>query len=88
MQASSLNGLPTSGDRFRPASLSGRFQPDRQILLDNMTRDGWTGYEVLTPCVLKDSGIILVNRGWLVAAAARRQIRALFVAADPTIVSG
>ncbi len=50
--------------RFRTFELAGRYVPERQILLDNMTDGGANGYQVLTPFVTA-GGTVLVNRGWL-----------------------
>ena len=56
--------------RFRPFRLTGRYQPERQILLDNMTDGGTNGYQVLTPFVVGGT-TVLINRGWLPADADR-----------------
>lgn len=45
--------------------LTGRLDGERQILLDNITRDGRAGYEVLTPLVDGQGRTWLINRGWL-----------------------
>ena len=50
--------------RFRLVELSGRYDPDHQILLDNIVADGRNGYQVLTPFSTGDQ-TVLVNRGWL-----------------------
>lgn len=46
--------------------LTGRYLPERQILLDNMTHEGRSGYQVLTPLRIGTT-TVLVNRGWLPA---------------------
>ncbi len=43
-----------------------------QFLLDNMTHAGRAGYEVLTPLLLDDGRVLLVNRGWLPLPDGRR----------------
>ncbi len=54
---------------YRRVSLQGRFS-DRYFLLDNSTRKGRFGYEVLS--VFEGaSGFALVNRGWLAGDPAR-----------------
>ncbi len=51
---------------FRAVSARGRFQPDRQILLDNQIRNGVPGVQVFVPLQLEGSGqLLLVDRGWL-----------------------
>jgi surfeit locus 1 family protein len=75
--------------RFRRMRLSGRFESERQILLDNMTRNGAAGFEVLTPfAVAGDERIILVNRGWVGAAADRSELPEVAIASGPASVSG
>ena len=50
---------------YTRVSVSGVWDGERQFLLDNRTRDGRAGYEVLTPLQLADGRWLLVNRGWL-----------------------
>lgn len=59
--ARSTSALP----RFAQVSVRGRWDSARQFLLDNRTRDGQAGYEVLTPLQLEDGRWLLVNRGWV-----------------------
>ena len=51
--------------RFQRVRLSGRYDATRQFLLDNRTHEGQAGYEVLTPLVLSDDRVVLVDRGWV-----------------------
>ncbi|MEE9343104.1 MAG: SURF1 family protein [Gammaproteobacteria bacterium] len=55
----------TEGLKYQMASLKGRYETHRQILLDNRTSNGMAGYHVVTPLRLKDGAGILVNRGWI-----------------------
>lgn len=55
----------TELDRYAHVSVLGRYEPERQFLLDNRTLDGRAGYEVLTPLRLPDQRVLLVNRGWV-----------------------
>jgi cytochrome oxidase assembly protein ShyY1 len=74
--------------RHRRVETVGRYLPDRQVLLDNMTRDGRAGFEVLTP--FEPAGatrLVLVNRGWIAAAADRRLPDVAFDA-EPSRISG
>jgi surfeit locus 1 family protein len=45
--------------------VEGRYDGAHQLLLDNITREGRPGYEVLTPLDLADGVTLLVNRGWV-----------------------
>jgi surfeit locus 1 family protein len=51
---------------YRRLMLTGRYEPERQILLDNMVHNGRSGYQVLTPFRVGTT-VVLVNRGWLPA---------------------
>lgn len=51
--------------RYTRLRVSGEWDVARQFLLDNRTRDGRAGYEVLTPLRLEDGRWLLVNRGWV-----------------------
>jgi hypothetical protein len=51
--------------RYTLLRMRGRYDGAHQFLLDNISRDGVVGYEVLTPFVLEDGRIVVVNRGWL-----------------------
>jgi surfeit locus 1 family protein len=59
-------------DRFRPTSARGRYEADRQFLIDNMVRRGRNGFFVITPFRLENGELVLVNRGWI-AQDARRE---------------
>lgn len=44
---------------------SGRFEADRQLLLDNQVHQRQPGVHVFTPWRMDDGRLILVNRGWV-----------------------
>ena len=49
---------------YRKTIIEGRFIDDKTLFLDNRTRDGRVGYEVITPFI--SQGVIYtVNRGWI-----------------------
>ncbi len=51
---------------YRDIHSIGRFDNDRQYLLDNQISQSKAGFSVFTPFLLKDEKIaVLVNRGWL-----------------------
>ena len=58
----------------QPVSAVGRFDSHFQWLLDNRTRDGQPGYEVLDLLRLRNGLGVLVNRGWIPAPALRTQL--------------
>jgi surfeit locus 1 family protein len=53
------------GETFARVEARGRYDPVRHILLDNKILNGRAGVHVLSPFVLSDGRVILVNRGWL-----------------------
>jgi len=69
--------------------VEGRYDGAHQLLLDNITRDGRSGYEVLTPLDLPDGVTLLVNRGWVPFTGYRDRLPAVTIAADaPVTVVG
>lgn len=77
-----------AGDyRYRRLLLTGRYDTQRQFLLDNMVYDGKAGYHVLTP-LRGTGGSILVNRGWVPANADRTMLPGIAVDTKVREVSG
>lgn len=65
---------------YRPVRLHGNYLVGASFLLDNQIAEGRAGYAALTPFHLEGGGVVLVNRGWVVAPGDHRQspaIRAL-----------
>lgn len=60
-------------DSGRPVTVTG-FYGKRSWLLDNRTRDGMAGYEVLTVFYPLEGPPVLVNRGWVVAPRTRDEL--------------
>ncbi|BCX82399.1 surfeit locus 1 family protein [Methylomarinovum caldicuralii] len=60
--------------RYRHVRVKGVWDGRHQFLLDGRTHQGRAGYEVLTPLLLPSGRIVLVNRGWVPAAADRRTL--------------
>ncbi|WP_374438463.1 SURF1 family protein [Pseudomonas panipatensis] len=66
--------------------LQGRFDAEHSLLLDNRTRDGVAGVEVLQPFHDNASGLwLLVNRGWI-AWTNRRQPPAIATPAQDLLL--
>ena len=62
--------IPVANDEledleFRSLALDGVFQHDMEIFLTGRTYEGNAGFHVVTPLLLEDGRIILVNRGWV-----------------------
>jgi surfeit locus 1 family protein len=60
--------------RFRRVRVTGTFDAAHQILIDNRTRAGRIGYDVVAPLVLVDGRVVVVERGWAPAGATRAEI--------------
>lgn len=69
---------PPPGGDWSVVSVTGRFDPEREVLVRNRTVAGRVGYEVLVPLVLPDGAAVIVDRGWVApsgqGAAERPQV--------------
>ncbi|MDE2148547.1 MAG: SURF1 family protein [Gammaproteobacteria bacterium] len=63
-------GLPPQ--LFVRATAHGIYDSARQVLVDGQAHDDVPGYDVLTPLRLDDGSLLLVNRGFVPAAAGPR----------------
>jgi surfeit locus 1 family protein len=90
-QRSELAITPDNADslsRYQRVSVSGRYDPAHQILLDNMpSHAGRPGYRVLTP-LQTPAGWILVDRGWLPLGASRSELPDVSVNDAPRHLTG
>jgi cytochrome oxidase assembly protein ShyY1 len=86
--ASDLGARPLAAiPRYALQRLHGRYDGAHQFLLDNISRDGAAGYEVLTPFALEDGRIVVVNRGWLpLPGGQRSMLPDVTMAVDPSPV--
>jgi cytochrome oxidase assembly protein ShyY1 len=58
----------TSSERYRTVTAQGRFDTDDEVVVRRRTNaDDEVGFHVLTPFVLDDGKVLLVNRGWIPA---------------------
>lgn len=75
--------------RYRVIELEGRYEPERQFLVDNVVRNGVPGYFVLTPFRPESSDLrLIVNRGWTRADLDRRVLPDVGVSAAPRRIAG
>jgi len=84
--SASVDGL----SRFQHVTATGRYQSQRQVLLDNMpSSTGQPGYRVLTPLVRPgNSRLLLVDRGWVPLGPSREQLPAIDVGSDQRVTAG
>lgn len=52
-------------DEWRPVVLEGRYLEDQQVLVRNRPHGGTSAFEVLTPFLLDDGRVFIVDRGWV-----------------------
>ncbi|MFB7735719.1 SURF1 family protein [Streptomyces sp. NPDC056112] len=65
-------------DLYRRVTAKGHFDTaDEEVVRRRTNDDGDVGYHVLTPFVLKDGRILLVNRGWVPADASQTAFPAI-----------
>ncbi|MGF0172546.1 SURF1 family protein [Streptomyces sp. Marseille-Q5077] len=58
----------TSKERYRTVTAQGHFDTDREVVVRRrVNSDEEVGFHVLTPFVLTDGKVLLVNRGWIPA---------------------
>jgi len=78
-----------AGLNFRNATVTGQYDNRHQFLLDNRTHAGQAGYQILTPFVIRDSGVaVLVNRGWVPLGQSRDRLPDVTVSESRQQVSG
>ncbi|MGV9555790.1 SURF1 family cytochrome oxidase biogenesis protein [Streptomyces sp. NPDC003401] len=60
----------STGQRYRSVTAVGRFDTGREVVVRRrVNSDEEVGFHVLTPLVLRDGKVLLVNRGWIPADA-------------------
>lgn len=76
--------------RYQHVRAAGRYEPERQILIDNMpSQVGRPGFRVLTPFRRAGSErLLLVDRGWVPLGATRQDLPPVIVSAEFRTVSG
>jgi cytochrome oxidase assembly protein ShyY1 len=67
-QVVSVGQATPAGAAWTRVSVSGRYDPQHQVLARDRSTDQGVGYEVLTPLVQPDGSAVLVDRGWVASA--------------------
>lgn len=71
----------------QPVTLTGQYA-ENTWLLDNRTRDGAAGYEVLTLFSPDQGKPLVVNRGWVLAPRRRDELPAITTPPETVVLSG
>ncbi|MFG2130063.1 SURF1 family protein [Streptomyces sp. NPDC048751] len=67
-EVSSPGHAVTTHERYRNVTAVGHFDTDREVVVRRrVNSDDEVGFHVLTPFVLTDGKVLLVNRGWIPA---------------------
>lgn len=72
----------------QPVVIRGKYDQRRHWLLDNRTRNGQPGYELLSLFHPQAGPAVVVNRGWLAAPRRRDERPAFTTPADPVELQG
>ena len=73
--ADTTRPLESASNRYQHVEAEGHYDPDRQILIDNMfSAGGQAGYYVITPFELTSGRWLLVNRGWIPVGESRAEL--------------
>ncbi|MEP6618548.1 MAG: SURF1 family protein [bacterium] len=86
-----LSELPhdTALSHYRPASVTGVYDFDHELVLSGRTRRGSPGVDLLTPVKIAGSDTaVLVNRGWVYSPNASQVDRGKWREADTARVTG
>jgi surfeit locus 1 family protein len=79
----------TESLRYRRVAVTGRYDSDRQLLLDNQVRERRAGFNVMTPLVIGEGETaVLVDRGWLPLGATRSELPDVSVDEEGRRVAG
>ncbi|MDG5501615.1 SURF1 family protein [Marinobacter sp. BGYM27] len=71
----------------QPVQLEGRYRAGHDWLLDNRTRNGQNGYEVLTVFDPVAGPPVLINRGWVAAPRLRRDLPEITTPSESVVVT-
>lgn len=80
---------PASELQYRRVSLSGYYDHDHTVLLDNRVHQSVPGYYVITPLILIRSDTrVLVNRGWVPLGPSRATLPMVVPATTLQVITG
>lgn len=73
--------------QYQPIAVQGRYL-DSLFFLDNQHQDHQFGYHVLSPLVLDNGAVVLVDRGWVAGAVDRSQLPAVSIPDKRLLIQG
>ncbi len=84
--------LPRTDDwtawRYRRVTAAGEWRGGAQVLIDNRVHQGRAGFHVVAPLALEDGRVVLVDRGWIAAAAGAARVPEVAAPEGPATVAG
>ena len=83
-----LDAALETGRRFAPIRVTGRFDDEKHILLDNKVLRGRAGVHVFTPFQAFSGTTVLVNRGWKPLPADRSALPEIWTPSVPVALTG
>src|SRR5262245_9846651 len=57
------------GAQWKRVTATGTYDATHEVLVRNRTADSQVGFEIITPFVLTDGSVVLVDRGWIPPSA-------------------
>ena len=78
-----VGAAPAAENTWRVVTVTGRYDQRHEILARIRTLHNTVGFEVITPLVLADGTAVLVDRGWIPAAAGDATTAPIVPAAPP-----
>jgi surfeit locus 1 family protein len=73
---------------FRPVIVTGRFDPEREILVRSQVAADRAGFHVVTPLITENDATVLVNRGWVPLAVERPPVESAAPPSGEVTVEG
>jgi cytochrome oxidase assembly protein ShyY1 len=70
-EALPVHDLLDPDTQWQPVEITGEYLRDEQLLVRTRPLSGRPGFEVLTPLLLDDGRVFVVNRGWLPVGSAQ-----------------
>jgi surfeit locus 1 family protein len=75
--------------QFQQTSVSGHYETQYQLLLDNQVENSQAGFHVITPFKIEGTEqYVLVNRGWIPGAASHDKVPTFATPEDPMLIQG